>query len=258
MRRRLHPVLRALPALMSLPLAIACGSPSKTPQGPVVLAAASLQEALQDAAKAWAAHGHPVPVLSFAGSAALARQVEQGAPADVFVSADEDWADTLQREKLLRAGSRADLLTNALVLVGPKGGKVRSLSALDGGKLALADPASVPAGKYAKATLQKLGEWPKVAADVVPAENVRAALALVEKGEAALGIVYATDARASGKVDVLATFPESSHPPIRYPVALLSSSRNPDAEAFRQFLFTPEAGRIFAAHGFGLAQPPAR
>lgn len=257
MKARPFVFLRAVVALLALPLTAACGHPAATAQGPVVLAAASLQEALTEAGQVWAKHGHPAPVLSFAASSALARQVEQGAPADLFVSADEDWADKVEKRGLLRTGSRADLLTNSLVLIAPKGGKVRALSALGSGKLALADPGSVPAGKYAKAALEKLGQWPALANRVVPAENVRAALALVENGEAALGIVYATDARASGKVDVVETFPESSHPPIRYPVARLASSRHPDAEAFRAFLFSPEAGRIFTAHGFGLAPPPA-
>ena len=224
----------------------------------MVLAAASLQEALTQAGQAWAHHGHPAPVLSFAATSALARQIEQGAPADVFISADEDWADTLEKRGLLLAGSRSDLLSNALVLITAKGGKVRSLDTLGEGKLAMADPASVPAGKYARAALESLGQWPRLADRVVPAENVRAALALVETGEAALGIVYATDARASGKVDVVETFPESSHPPIRYPLALLASSKNAGAGAFRAFLFSREAGRIFTAHGFGMLPPPSR
>ena len=211
-----------------------------------------------DTGKAWAAHGHPPPVLSFAASSALARQIEHGSPADLFVSADENWADTLQRDKLLRAGTRADLLTNALVLVARKGSTPPSLAALGGGKLALADPAAVPAGKYARAALEKEGLWSKVSGNIVPAENVRAALALVERGEAVLGIVYATDAHASDKVAVVRAFPEDGHPPIRYPIALLGSARNPDAAAFRTFLQSPEAGRIFTAHGFGLAAPAGK
>ena len=258
MAPRLLLFVRALCAILALQLSAACGEPARRAQGPVVLSAASLQEALTEAGQAWARHGHPAPVLSFAGTSALARQIEQGAPGDVFVSADEDWADTLDRRGLLRPGSRSDLLTNALVLIAPKGGKVHSLDALGEGKLAMADPTSVPAGKYARAALESLGQWPRVADRVVPAENVRAALALVETGEAALGIVYATDARASGKVDVVETFPESSNPPIRYPVALLASSKNAEAEALRVFLFSPEAGRIFIAHGFGMPPPPSR
>ena len=235
-----------------LPAMLACSQSSEPGQGPVVLAASSLQGALEEAAGAWTAHGHPAPVLSFAASSALARQVEQGAPADLFVSADEEWMDTLAGENLLRAGTRTDLLSNRLVLVTRKDGGVRRLADLGSGKLALADPAAVPAGKYAKAALESLGQWQAVEANVVPAENVRAALALVERGEAALGIVYATDALASGKVEVLETLPESSHPPIRYPAAVLAGSRNGDAAAFLAFLSSDGARRIFAQHGFGI------
>lgn len=246
------PVLSAMLALAAIPLLGGCGN-DKPSAAPVVLAAASLQEAMEDVGKAWAAHGHPAPVMSFAASSALARQIEQGAPADLFVSADEDWADTLEKQALLRPGSRRDLLTNRLVLIGAKGGAVRSLAALGPGKLALADPDAVPAGKYAKAALQAIGEWPRVERQVVPAENVRAALGLVEHGEAALGIVYATDARASRKVDVLQTFPENSHPPIRYPMAIVASSTNSEAGALEQFLTSAEARVIFQKHGFGIA-----
>jgi molybdate transport system substrate-binding protein len=219
-----------------------------------VLAASSLQEALEEAAGEWAAQGHPPPVLSFAGSSALARQVEQGAPADLFISADEEWMDTLAGKSLLRADTRTDLLSNRLVLVTRKGGTVRALADLADGKLALADPAAVPAGKYARAALESSGQWQAVAAKVVPAENVRAALALVERGEAALGIVYTTDALASDGVEVLETFPESSHPPIRYPAAVLASSKHPDATAFLAFLESAEARRVFVKHGFGIIE----
>ncbi len=234
------------------PALLACSKAAEqTDAGPVVLAAASLQESLEEVGKAWTAEGHPAPVLSFAASSALARQVEQGAPADLFISADEDWMDTLEAQNLLRAGTRSDVLTNRLVLVTRKGGAVRSLAGLGDGKLALADPGAVPAGKYAKAELESLGRWQAVEGNVVPAENVRAALALVERGEAALGIVYATDALASDGVEVLETFPEASHPPIRYPAAMLAGSRHPDAAAFLAFLGSDEARRIFARHGFG-------
>lgn len=215
-----------------------------------MLAAASLQEAMGEAADAWAMGGHPAPVLSFAGTSALARQIEQGAPADLFVSADEEWMDTLERQGLLRPGTRGDLLGNRLVLIAPKGSAARGLADLGDGRLALADTEAVPAGKYAKAALEHLGEWPGVADRIAPAENVRAALALVERGEAPLGIVYATDAMASAKVRVVRVFPADSHPPIRYPVAILATASDPDAAALRAFLASPEAQRIFARHGF--------
>lgn len=251
--RTLVACLRALGLAFLLPLLAAC-SPStgagSSDKGPVVLAAASLQEALSAAADAWAVGGHPAPVLSFAGSSALARQIEQGAPADLFISADEAWMDTLERQGLLRPGTRADLLSNRLVLVAPKGSAARGLADLGDGRLALADPDAVPAGKYAKAALEHLGQWQGVADRIASAENVRAALALVERGEAPLGIVYATDAMASGKVRVVLTFPADSHPPIVYPVAILAASSNPDAAALRAFLASPEAQAIFARHGF--------
>jgi molybdate transport system substrate-binding protein len=251
--RPLAACLRALALALLLPFVAACGASPREDapdRGPVVLAAASLQEALSEAADAWAIGGHPAPVLSFAGSSALARQIEQGAPADLFVSADEEWMDTLERQGLLRPGTRTDLLGNRLVLVAPEESAARSLADLGDGRLALADPDVVPAGKYARAALEHLGQWQPVADRIAPAENVRAALALVERGEAPLGIVYATDAMASGKVRVVKTFPAASHPPIRYPIAILAASSDPDAAAFQAFLASPEARRIFALHGF--------
>ncbi|MDO9370501.1 MAG: molybdate ABC transporter substrate-binding protein [Sphingopyxis sp.] len=227
-------------------------------RGPVVLAAASLQESLTEAANAWAAKGHAKPVLSFAASSALARQVIAGAPADLFLSADEEWMDAIVKAGLLRPGTRTTLLGNRLVLIAPAASKVRLTpahgfalaKALGTGRLALADPDAVPAGKYAKAALTNLGVWSSVAAKVAPAENVRAAMALVERGTAPLGIVYATDARASRAVRIVGTFPSSSHPPIRYPVAVLKVSRHQDAAAFRTFLLSKQGRAIFARHGF--------
>jgi len=253
LRRRLA-ALRLLCLALLFPALLACSGAAEPEQGPVVLAASSLQEALEEVGQAWVAEGHAAPVLSFAASSALARQVEQGAPADLFVSADEEWMDTLAGQNLLRAGTRTDLLSNRLVLVTRKGGTVRRLADLDDGRLALADPAAVPAGKYAKAALESLGQWQAVEARVVPAENVRAALALVERGEAPLGIVYTTDAMASDAVEVLETFPETSHPPIRYPAAVLAGSTHTDAAGFLAFIGSDKARRIFARHGFGLIE----
>ena len=249
---RLLTLLFALMALLLAPPAMA------RTRGPVVLAAASLQESLSEAADAWAAKGHPEPVLSFAASSALARQVIAGAPADLFLSADEPWMDAVAKADMLRAGTCAILLGNRLVLIAPAASKLRLTPArgfpiaraLGSGRLALADPDAVPAGKYAKAALTHLGAWRGVAAKIAPAENVRAAMALVERGAAPLGIVYATDARASKAVRVVGVFPASSHPPIRYPVALLKASRHRDAAAFRAFLFSKQGRAIFARHGF--------
>ena len=229
-----------------------------TEKGPLVLAAASLQESLTAAADAWAAKGHPHPVISFAASSALARQVEAGAPADLFISADEPWMDELATKGLIVPETRKSFLANALVLVAPADSRLRIsigkgfplAKALGDGRLAMADPDAVPAGKYGKAALQALGVWPSVEAKVASAENVRAALALVERGAAPLGIVYATDAKASKLVRVVGTFPASSHPPITYPLARLKTATNRDAEAFRKFLISREGQAIFIRSGF--------
>jgi len=227
-------------------------------QAPVVLAAASLQESLNAAADAWARAGHPRPVLSFAASSTLARQAEAGAPGDLFVSADEDWMDALAAKGLLAPGTRSDLVGNRLAIVEPVGRHsaipsrgARLARVLGAGPLAMADPDSVPAGKYGKAALEKLGAWTAIAPRVVRAENVRAALALVERGAAPFGIVYLTDAKASAKVRVAGVFPRASHPPILYPIARLARSTNPEAEGFRRFLLSPRGRAIFMRFGFG-------
>ena len=229
------------------------------PRGPLVLAAASLQESMTAAADAWARAGHPRPVVSFAASSALARQVEAGGRADLFVSADQEWMDYLAQRRLLAPGTRANLLTNSLVLVAPRRDRRRVTIRrgfplaryLGRGRLAMADPDSVPAGRYGKAALQHLGVWQGVQGRIVRGESVRAALAFVERGAAPYGIVYATDARASRAVAVAGTFPARSHPPIVYPVARLAASRDPRAESFRRFLLSPAGRAIFARYGFG-------
>jgi len=244
-------------ALAVLPFAAA---PARAaPRAPVVLAAASLQEALSAAVDAWVRHGHPRPVLSFAASSALARQVEAGAPADLFFSADEDWMNYLQQRNLLRPGSRVALLSNRIVLVAPAASTARLAigpgfplaRALGNGRLAMADPDSVPAGKYGREALASLGVWNGVAGKVARDENVRAALALVARGEAPLGVVFATDARATPAVRVVGLFPERSHVPISYPLAGLARATNPEGEAFRRFLCSGEAKAIFRRFGFG-------
>ncbi len=228
------------------------------PRPPVVLAAASLQESMNAAADAWAEQGHRRPTLSFAASSALARQAAAGAPADLFVSADVEWMDDLDRRGLLAKGSRVNLLGNRLVLVAPGDSSLRVAlrpgvdlrKALNGGRLAMADPDAVPAGRYGKAALTRLRAWDAVAPSVVRAENVRAALALVERGAAPLGIVYATDAKASAKVRVVGVLPAASHPPIVYPIARLKASQNVDGERFRRFLVSPKGRAIFVRYGF--------
>lgn len=228
------------------------------PRGPLVLAAASLQEAMNDAADAWAAHGHPRPVLSFAASSALARQAASGGGnggADLFASADEQWMDYLAGAGRLVPGSRADFAGNRLVVVAPAGTTVRltrsDLAArLAAGPVAMADPAAVPAGIYGKAALTRLGAWPAVSRHVVVGDSVRAALATVERGAAPFGIVYATDALASRKVRVAGVFPAASHPPIRYPIARLQGSTGAEAEGFRRFLLSRDGQAILRRHGF--------
>jgi len=249
-------------ALFGLILSLVLGSAVVTaqpPRAPVVLAAASLQESLGAAADAWARHGHPRPVLSFAASSALARQVAAGAPADLFVSADEEWMDYLAQRRLMRLETRADFLANRLVLIAPAASRLRLAvgprmalgAALGSGRLAVADPDSVPAGRYAKTALMRLGAWPQVAGRLARAENVRAALALVARGETPLGVVYATDALAEPRVRVVSEFPASSHAPITYPLARPARADNPEGEAFRRFLLSAEARAIFRRYGFG-------
>ncbi len=253
--RRLRPCL----ALCLLMLA-ALASPARAqPRGPLVLAAASLQEALTAAADSWARKGHARPVLSFAASSALARQIAAKAPADLFFSADQEWMDYLAARNLIVSSTRADVLTNRLVIVAAASSRL-SLAvrpgfalapALGGGRLALADPDAVPAGRYAKEALTNLKVWTSVERSLARAENVRAALALVARGAAPLGIVYATDARAEGAVRVAGWIPAAAHKPITYPLARLAAATNPEAEGFRRFLLSPEGKGIFRRYGFG-------
>jgi molybdate transport system substrate-binding protein len=234
-------------------LALLAGPVAAQPvRGPLVLAAASLQESLTAAADAWTAKGNLRPVLSFAASSVLARQIDAGAPADLFLSADEPWMDFLAARKLTVPGTRTSFLNNTLVLVAPKAQPFK-LAITPGFALAaaMADPDAVPAGKYGRAALTKLGVWRSVESKVVRAENVRAALLLVARDEAAAGIVYATDARATQNVVVVGSFPATSHAPIVYPLAQLASSRHRDAATFRAFLLSPAGKQVFARYGFG-------
>jgi molybdate transport system substrate-binding protein len=226
----------------------------------VVFAAASLKNALDDAAKAYEAKTGNKVVTSYAASSALAKQIESGAHADIFFSADLDWMDYVQQKNLIDTASRRTLLGNTLVLVAPKDSIVSLpieknfplLQALGAdGKLAMASVDSVPAGKYGKAALTYLGVWDAVAPRVAQAENVRAALAFVARGEAPLGIVYGTDAKAELAVRVVGTFPEESHPKIEYPVALLAKAK-PEARKFLDFLLSPEVASGFEAQGFSI------
>ncbi len=239
-------------------LAAASGQAAAQSKDVVVFAAASLKNALDDVAARWKGETGKAVVISYAASSALAKQIEQGAPADVFVSADLDWMDYLDTRKLIAPATRVNLLGNRIVLVAPKA-STTSLAirpgldlkgALAGGRLALANVDSVPAGKYAKAALWKLGVWDSVKAQVAQSENVRAALLLVSRGEAPLGIVYESDARADANVRVVGTFPADAHPPIVYPAALTAGTNHPDARGFLAYLRSVAARPLFEKQGF--------
>jgi molybdate transport system substrate-binding protein len=223
----------------------------------VVLAASSLTDALDEIGPAFTAATHRGVKLSYAASSALARQIEAGAPADVFMSADTDWMDYLQARNLIDSASRRNVLGNRLVLISPADSPVTirikphfALAKLLGsGRLATGNPDAVPVGKYAKIALTRLGVWNEVQAQIAPADNVRAALALVARGEAPLGIVYRTDALVENKVRIVAEFPASSHDPIVYPVATTAHPGEGAAD-FVKFLFSPTAQAIFTKYGF--------
>lgn len=223
----------------------------------LVFAAASTKDVIDQIAADFAKAGGAHVVSSFAASGDLAKQIENGAPAAIYISADEKWMDYVAKKNLIVADSRRNLLGNELVLIAPSDSTMPAgvdgiAAKLGSGKLVLADPDAVPAGRYAKAALQKLGQWDAVQASMVSAKDVRAALAFVERGEAAAGIVYATDAQVSKKVRIVGTFPESSHPAIVYPVALVAGKDDADAKAFYRFLFGPEARQVFLDAGFSL------
>ena len=222
-----------------------------------VFAAASLKNAFDDVGAAFTASGGAPVRLSYDASSAIARQIEQGAPADVFVSADANWMGYLQSRDLIVTSSRRDLLSNHLALIAPADSKIRLriapgmpiAGALGSGRLSIADP-DVPAGKYGREALMKLGVFDSVKDKLAPAQNVRAALAFVAQGAAPLGIVYDTDARVEPKVKIVALFPDASHAAITYPAALVAASRNPEGAAFLRFLNGAKASAIFRKYGF--------
>nr|WP_234794647.1 molybdate ABC transporter substrate-binding protein [Xaviernesmea oryzae] len=234
--------------------------PARAQEPVTVFAAASLKNALDAVNEAWAAEGGAQARVSYAASSALAKQIASGAPADLFISADEDWMNDLDGKGLIRPETRTDLLGNRLVLVSAKdegtpggiGPDYDLKGKLSGGKLAMGAVDSVPAGKYGKAALEKIGLWDSVKDQVAGAENVRAALLLVSRGEAPLGIVYETDAAADPDVHIAGRFPADSHPPIVYPAAILKDSKNTGAADYLAFLRSKKAGAIFSAHGFSV------
>jgi molybdate transport system substrate-binding protein len=241
-------------------LLLACtGARAADESAPVlVFGAASLTNVLDDLSQAFTASTKIQVKDSYAASSVLAKQIEAGAPADVFFSADLEWMDYLDQHKLIKAGSRHDVVGNKLVLIAPADSKVTikltagvDLKSALGteGKLATGDPDSVPVGKYAKAALQKLGAWDKISAQIASAENVRAALAFVARGEAPLGIVYRTDALAEKKVRIVAEFPADSYPPITYPIAITTHG-GASAEKFEEFTRSKASAEIFRKYGF--------
>ncbi|HEV2565792.1 MAG TPA: molybdate ABC transporter substrate-binding protein [Microvirga sp.] len=256
----MHPVQALKTGLIGLFLAglVLTGSASAQTRDLVVFAAASLKNALDDASAAWMRETGKRIVVSYAASNALAKQIEAGAPADLFFSADLDWMDYLASKGMVKPESRASLLGNALVLVAPKGSNMQIAlrpgldlaSVLGRERLAMGHVESVPAGKYGKAALEHLGAWEGVKGKIAQAENVRAALLFVSRGEAPLGIVYKTDALPDPGVTIVATFPETSHPPIVYPVALTKESNHPDAASFLAFLRSDKAKPSFEKQGF--------
>lgn len=247
--------LLALGLCLALPPLAAVAASSDAPI--MVFAASSLADVLQEAASAYTKAGGARVEFSFAASSVLARQIEGGAHADAFFSADQDWMDYLGQRSLVQAGTRRDVVGNRLALVAPADSEVHLdikpgfplLAALHGGRLSTGDPDSVPVGRYARAALTSLGVWSAVADHLVRADNVRTALAFVARGEAPLGIVYETDARVEKKVRVVGVFPDGSYPPIAYPVALTATA-DARAAGFLEFLRGPAGAETFRKYGF--------
>ena len=224
----------------------------------VVFAAASMKNALDEIVAQWQRETGKKVVISYAASNTLIKQIEQGAPADIFASADLDWMDYGQQKGLIKPDTRTSLLGNRLVLIAPKGAAVDVglkpgldlAPLLRGGRLAMGNVDAVPAGKYGKAALEKLGAWDGVKDKIAQGESVRAALLFVSRGEAPLGIVYQTDAAADPAVKIVGVFPEDAHLPVVYPIAITKESSNPDAQAFLSYLKSPAARAAFERQGF--------
>lgn len=239
-------------------IGLTMSAPAAMAQDVLVMAAASTKNAVEALAAQFKAKTGVTVVSSFAASSAIAKQIENGAPADLFISADLDWMNYLAERKLINDASRINLLGNELVVIGPKGSTLKpeltkggNLAALAGdGRIATGDPSNVPVGKYAKAALEALGQWEAVDPKLARADSVRAALALVSRGEAPLGIVYRTDAAMDPGVSVVGVFPHDSHPAIVYPAALIAASRNSHAAAFLDHIRSPEGMAVWKEFGF--------
>jgi molybdate transport system substrate-binding protein len=249
---------RTLAALLLIGLGAAPLAAQAPAKGPTVFAAASMKTALDAIAAAWVAKGEKPPAISYASSAVLAKQIESGAPADIFISADLKWMDYLEKAGLIAPHTRKSIIGNDLVLIAPLESTstlklvtgVDLAGAIGDGKLAVCTIESCPAGVYGKQSLDKLGIWAAVQPKLAQADNVRAALLLVARGEAKFGIVYGTDAKAEPKVKVIDTFPAASHDPIVYPIALTKESKTPDAVAFVAYMRSAEATKILVGQGF--------
>jgi molybdate transport system substrate-binding protein len=257
-----------LPALLRLFIALAAAQPAAA-QGTqatiTVFAAASMRNALDEVDAAFTKATGMHVIASYAASSALAKQIAQGAPADIYASANIKWMDYLAHDKLIAPGTRINLLGNALVLIAPKDSKLDRVTIKKGfdiaklagsGRIAVADTKAVPAGLYAKAALTALGAWAAAEPKLAQAENVRATLAYVARGETPLGIVYATDAHVEPKVKIIGTFPAGSHPAITYPVGRIAASKNEHVEDYLHFLQAPAAKAIFEKYGFSFLVPP--
>ncbi|MGH8719043.1 MAG: molybdate ABC transporter substrate-binding protein [Burkholderiales bacterium] len=247
----------AVAALVSLSL-ISTGSSAAEAQKILVFAAASLRDALDEIARGYDQQSNVKVLLSYAASSALAKQIESGAPADIFVSADLDWMDYLDKKKLIDAKSRVNLVGNRLVLISGADAKLQPaiglnvpmIDLLRSERIAIANPDHVPAGKYARAALEHLGVWVSIQEKLVRTDNVRVALSLVSRGEVPTGIVYLSDAMADKQVRVVGEFAADSHPAIIYPAALVAESKNTSGPPFLNHLVSEQARAIFKKHGF--------
>jgi len=256
--RRMNPIVRSIAILVALFVTVGMRPVSAQDKTVVVFAAASMKNALDDVDAAFTRSTGTKVVASYAASSALMKQIEQGAPADVFISADLDWMDYGSQKQVINDATRVNLLGNRLVLIAPKDSKLGNvvigpgfdLAQLAGdGRIATGDVRAVPVGKYAKAALEKLGSWDAAAPKFAMMENVRAALTLVARGEAPLGIVYATDAKVDPSVKIIGTFPDDSHPAIVYPIAATTTAK-PEAQSYLTYLRSANAKAIFEKYGF--------
>ena len=257
--RRLRSVLSLI---VGLAMVWTLGGTAAAAETITVFAAASMKNALDEVGRAYEAQTGVRVRVAYAATSAIARQVEQGAPADIFVSADAQWMDYLAERRLIVAASRRDLLTTRLALIAPAGsrtslriGRGMPLAQAMGDRRLAVAAAEVPAGRYARDALSALGVWPSVSRRLIEAENVRSALQYVARGEAAFGVVYETDARVEPKVRGVGVFPAGSHAPIVYPAAIVAGSRNKDAAGFLAFMSSARAGRIFQGYGFTIPAP---